>query len=132
MRRTAVSRDLRQAITWVAVTGVILALGVVFFSGFRAGFSTAVGAAVASANLYVLGRAASAMLGRGSGAQAWRIVAVLKMLLLFVGVWVLLTTGIVDPIPLVVGLGALPLGLATGSMLAAGRGKEAPEKDGRR
>jgi hypothetical protein len=124
-----VSRDLRRAIRWVAVTGALLALAMGLFSGFRAGFSTAVGAAVASANLYVLGRAVAAMLGRGSGARAWRMLGLLKMILLFAGVWILLTTGLVDPIPLVVGLGALPLGLATGSMLGSGRGNEAAETD---
>jgi hypothetical protein len=126
-----VSRDLRQAIVAVAVTGAVLALAMLFLSGIRASFSAAVGAGVACANLYVLGRAVAAMLERGSFASAWRLVGLLKMILLFGGVWLLLTAGIVDPIPLVVGLGALPLGLALGSMLGAGRGKEAPEKDGR-
>jgi hypothetical protein len=122
-----VTRDLRRAIRWVAIAGAVLALPMGLFAGIHAGFSTAVGALVACVNLYVLGRSVGAMIGRGS--PAWRFVSVLKMIALFGGVWLLLTTGIVDPIPLVVGLGALPLGLAAGSMLDRSRGKEAPEKD---
>jgi ATP synthase I chain len=121
------SRDLRYSVGWVAAAGGVLSLGMLFFFGLRAGFSTAVGAAVACANLLVLARVVAAMLGRGTSVRAWRAVGVIKMVALIVAVWALLTTGLVDPIPLVVGLGALPLGLATGSMLGSGRGKEAPE-----
>ena len=122
-------RDLREAAFWVAGAGALLSLGMLFFFGLRAGISTAVGAALACANLYILSRVVAAMLGRGSSVKAWRAVGVVKMISLIAAVWLLLTTGLVDPIPLVVGLGALPLGLATGSMLSTGRGKEAPEED---
>jgi hypothetical protein len=120
--------ELRRFILAVAITGAVLALAMLGISGVHAGFSTAMGAGVACANLYVMGRAVAAMLGP-SGGRGWKLVGALKMLALFAGVWLLLTKGVVDPIPLVVGLCALPLGLAIGSILANSRGKEAPEKD---
>jgi hypothetical protein len=125
------SRDLRRAIVSVAWTGAVLAVLALFLFGVRAAFSTAVGALLACGNLYVLGRVVAAMLGRGSGLGAWRLVGVIKMVALIVAVWLLLTKGIVDPIAFVVGLGALPLGLAIDSMRTPGRANEPPEEDDR-
>jgi hypothetical protein len=45
------------------------------------------------------------------GGVAWGIFAMLKIALLFGGVYVLLTRELVDPIPLAVGYGVLPLGI---------------------
>ncbi len=53
--------------------------------------------------------------GRRGGA-AWGVFAVLKILLLFGGIWILLTKGLVAPIPLVVGYGVLPLGIAAAGL----------------
>jgi hypothetical protein len=50
------------------------------------------------------------------GGLAWGIFAVLKILFLFGGVWILFTRGLVDPIPLVVGYGVLPLGIAASAL----------------
>lgn len=49
--------------------------------------------------------------GRRGGA-AWGVFAILKIFFLFGGIWLLLTRGLVAPIPLVVGYGVLPLGIA--------------------
>jgi hypothetical protein len=56
--------------------------------------------------------------GRRGGA-AWGGFALLKIVVLFGGIWILLTRGWVDPIPLVVGYGVLPLGIAASSVLAS-------------
>lgn len=53
--------------------------------------------------------------GRRGGA-AWGVFAVLKIFLLFGGIWILLTKGLVAPIPLVVGYGVLPLGIAAAGL----------------
>lgn len=45
------------------------------------------------------------------GGVGWGIFAVLKIAVLFGGVWILLTRGLVAPIPLVVGYAVLPLGI---------------------
>jgi hypothetical protein len=56
--------------------------------------------------------------GRRGGA-AWGVFAVLKMFLLFGGIYVLLTKNLVDPIPMVVGYGVLPLGIALSTVVAS-------------
>jgi hypothetical protein len=56
--------------------------------------------------------------GRRGGA-AWGGFALLKIVVLFGGIWLLLTRGWVDPIPLVVGYGVLPLGIAASSVLSS-------------
>lgn len=53
--------------------------------------------------------------GRRGGA-AWGVFAVLKIFVLFGGIWILLTRGLVAPIPLVVGYGVLPLGIAAAGL----------------
>ena len=54
--------------------------------------------------------------GRRGGA-AWGVFALLKIFLLFGGIWILLTKKLVDPIPLVVGYGVLPLGIAASALV---------------
>jgi len=53
------------------------------------------------------------------GGAAWGVFGALKIVLLFGGIWLLLTRGVVDPIPLVVGYGVLPLGIVSSSLLAS-------------
>lgn len=69
--------------------------------------------------------------GRRGGA-AWGVFAILKILVLFGGIWLLLTRGVVDPIPLVVGYGVLPLGIVAASLFtgrrAAGQRKPSPRR----
>lgn len=52
------------------------------------------------------------------GGTAWGVFGLFKILLLFGGIWILLTRGLVDPIPLVVGYGVLPLGIVASGLLA--------------
>lgn len=46
------------------------------------------------------------------GGVAWGVFALFKIFVLFGGIWILLSKGLVAPIPLVVGYGVLPLGIA--------------------
>jgi hypothetical protein len=50
------------------------------------------------------------------GGVAWGIFAAFKILILFGGIWFLLTRKLVDPMPLVVGYGVLPLGIAASAL----------------
>lgn len=61
------------------------------------------------------------------GAAAWGAFGLLKIVVLFGGIYVLLTKGLVDPMPLVVGYGVLPLGIAASSLFTslAPRGRRA-------
>ena len=64
------------------------------------------------------------------GAAAWGAFGLLKILVLFGGIYVLLTKHLVDPMPLVVGYGVLPLGIAASSVLGslAPRGRKASRR----
>jgi len=62
------------------------------------------------------------------GGAGWGLFALLKMVLLFGGIWVLLTRHLVDPIPLVIGYGVLPVAIAISGVLTS----LAPRPRGRR
>ena len=53
------------------------------------------------------------------GGRAWGAFALVKILVLFGGIWILLTRGLVDPIGLVVGYGVLPIGIAASSLVTS-------------
>jgi hypothetical protein len=127
----------RTAILGVAAIGATLAIGALAGWGVRSGISVAVGALIAVANLYGLARIVGAMLGAraegDAGAGLWGILAVLKVVVLFGGVWFLFTSHLVEPMSLVVGWGALPIGVALGTLFSdkaerqnAPRAKQAP------
>jgi hypothetical protein len=127
----------RVAIVGVAAMGATFAVGALAGWGVHAGISVATGAGIAVANLYGLARIVGALLGArvegDPGAGIWGILAVLKIVILFGGIWFLLSTRLVDPMPLVVGWGALPVGIALGTLFsdkadrnASPRAKQAP------
>ena len=138
-------RDAAKTATIAAAAlGVLFSvLALVFFSG-RAAASVVIGATIAVANLVMLRAIIRAILrppeeeevaenaekpeqvekpthaeskaeGRRGG-TAWGIFAVIKIIVLFGGVGLLLTKGLVDPIPLVVGYGVLPLGITASAL----------------
>ena len=115
---------LRTSIRAVAMTGAVLALCALAFAGFEAGASVAMGAALAAGNLWLLARIVTSLLPDdrpGAEAQSragWALVAVLKMLGLLAMAWLLMRHGIVSPLPMLVGFGALPIGIAIGSLVS--------------
>lgn len=138
--------DTGRAAKAAAVLGAIFTFAALGFFGGRVAASVAVGAAIAVANLVTMRAIIRALIrgpedddasnasttetedgdkqaptpdhaGAGRrGGVAWGVFAVLKILILFGGVWILLTRGWVDPMPLVVGYGVLPLGIAASSL----------------
>lgn len=135
--------DTGRAAKAAALLGAIFSVGGTVLYGTRTGGSVAVGAFIAVANLLMMRAIIRSILrpppgedgeekaenvagGPGAGREhkeagrrggvAWGIFAVLKIFLLFGGVWILLTRHMVDPIPLVVGYGVLPLGIAASSL----------------
>jgi hypothetical protein len=136
--------DTARAAKAAALIGAVLALGALSLYGSRAAVSVLVGAAIAIANLLTMRAIIRALIqappkhengddtqkaedgtdeqpsdheetGRRGGA-AWGVFAVFKILILFGGVWFLLTRQLVDPMPLVVGYGVLPLGIAASAL----------------
>jgi hypothetical protein len=113
-------RDARLVTAMVVVgsLGTLMAVTAAFTWGARMAFSVGAGAAIATSNLYVLSRIVLAMVRGGAGAGAWSVIALTKMLFLFGGIWLLMTRGLVDAMGLVVGYGALPIGIAIGSIVS--------------
>lgn len=106
------------AIVAVGSLGALMAATAAFTWGARMAASVGTGSVIATSNLYVLSRIVGAMVKGGSGGGAWGVIALVKMLVLFGGIWLLMTHGLVDPIGLVVGYGALPIGIAIGSLVS--------------
>jgi hypothetical protein len=106
-----------------AVVGALFTVGGASIGGGRAGLSVATGASVALSNLYVLARIVRAVAVPETTAPtnvafAWGVIALAKVMVLVGGLWLLMTCHLVDPIPLVVGYGALPIGIAIGAVLS--------------
>lgn len=106
----------RPALRAVAACGGALTLAALLWGGLHAGFSAALGAAVAVANLFVLGRVVGALLGDGSQAASWSLVGLFKLVALFFGMWALFSSGVALVLPFMVGYGALPIGITLGSL----------------
>ena len=129
-----------------AAIGAALTLGALALFGGRTALSVAGGTAIAVANLVTMSAIVRAMLrptveeaeaeasatentqdegafepvdhvahGRRGGA-AMGALALVKIFLLFGGIWFLLTRGLLDPIPLFVGYGVLPLGITVSGL----------------
>jgi hypothetical protein len=109
-------------IVWVlgtaAVVGVLLSVGTLLVYDARFALGVAIGAALAVANLAVLGWVARAILRGGRQRRMGGLVGIAKLLALFGGIWLLWSHGVASPLALVVGYGALPIGIAVGGMLA--------------
>lgn len=119
-----------------AALGVVFTIVAFATHDARTAGGVAVGATIAVANLLVMRaiirslvtepedreKDASEAEHQGAGRRggtAWGIFALLKIFLLFGGIWILLTKKLVDPIPLVVGYGVLPLGIAASALVRA-------------
>ncbi|MDP9033861.1 MAG: hypothetical protein M3O50_03580 [Myxococcota bacterium] len=136
---TGPDRRLRVAIGAVALSGAVIALAGALFSGAGAALSVGTGAALATGNLWLLARIVTSLFPnersgaadspiaephRTTGASttrasaAWTLLVVLKMLALFAVVWLFMRHGLVSPLPMLVGFGALPIGIAIGSLVS--------------
>ena len=109
-------RPIRAAIASVAGCGVIF--GVVAFAAVdvETGVGVLVGAAIATVNLIVFARVGQAFIARKGNTAPWGVVAVLKLFLLFGGVWLILKSGWVSGVSLAAGYAALPFGVTFASL----------------
>jgi hypothetical protein len=126
--------DARMRVSLVAVslTGATFALVALAFFGPSAAVSVATGAGLATVNLWALARIVAALLPdepdgptggtRGasgpSGSVAWALLGIVKMFALFALVWLLMRHGVVSALPMLAGFGALPIGIAIGSLVS--------------
>jgi len=109
-------KTLRAAVLYVAVTGGAFAIGSVFFAGFRFGMGVLAGGAIAVANLIVLARIVQAFLGKKGNTAPWAVIAILKLVFLLGGVYLIMKSGVVSGVALVVGYMALPVGAVIASL----------------
>jgi hypothetical protein len=115
---------MRRCLGGVAIAGAVLAVCALAVADARSAFSVAAGGAIATANLWILARIVHALLpssAEGARAQsraAWGLVAALKMVGLIGVVWLLMRHGVVAPVAMMLGFGALPIGIAIGSLVS--------------
>jgi hypothetical protein len=109
-------RTLSAAVRTVAITAAVFTLGSMPFGGFRFGMGVLAGGLIAVANLVVLARIVQAFLGKKGNTAPWAIIAVLKLVLLLGGVWMILKSEVVSGLPLVIGYMSLPVGAVMASL----------------
>jgi hypothetical protein len=115
---------LRRSITAVAVSAGAFTVGALAFASPGAALSVALGGAVAAGNLWLLARVVAALLPESRPAAeaqsrgAWGLVAALKTVGLIAVAWLLMRRGIAAPLPMLIGFGALPIGIAIGSLVS--------------
>jgi len=115
---------MRTAVAAVAVTAATFTVCALAFAGGGAAVSVACGGALAAGNLWALARVVAALLPdsrRTAEAQsrgAWSVLAAVKMVGLIAVAWLLMRRGIAAPLPMVIGFGALPIGIAIGSLVS--------------
>ncbi|HXX68814.1 MAG TPA: ATP synthase subunit I [Polyangiaceae bacterium] len=117
-------RRLQTSLSTVAWSGAALAMTGALLAGAWTGVSIGAGAALASANFWALSRIVVALLPEDrAGAEAqsragWALVAALKLGALLTAVWLLLRGQLVSPLPMLIGLSALPIGIAIGALVS--------------
>ncbi len=115
------------ALISVAVLAAVLAAGAAVAYDGRAALGVGVGGLIALANLAAFVYVVRGVFSTSPYRRLWVLLGVVKVIVLFGGVWLLWDRQLVSPLAMVVGYGALPLGL-TVSGLAGGRGS-APSED---
>lgn len=114
---TGLDGPMRSAMISVAIAACALTIGTLVLYDLRAAGGTLIGGAIATANLYVFARLGKAFLSEKGAKGPWVAVALLKLTVLFGGVWWVLKTDAVPAIALAVGYAALPIGITLGTLL---------------
>jgi hypothetical protein len=116
---------MRVAVLSVFASGVALSIGALALFGGRAALGVAIGGAIATANLALFARLGDVFIARKGRTAPWTAIALLKLVFLFGGVWLILESEIVSALALAAGYGALPVGIILGSLF----GPKPPEDD---
>ena len=108
-----------HALQSVAVVGAVLTVMVPWATGSGSRVSIAVGALLAVFNLWAVSRMVRAFLEPAGTRSPWISLAMLKFGVLFLGVLFLVRGGYAQILPLVIGYGALPLGIVISTLKSA-------------
>ena len=109
-------KTLQAAVKTVAITAGVATVIAMLWAGLKFGLGVAAGGAIAVANLIVLARIVQAFLTKKGNTAPWAIIAVLKLVFLLGGVWMILKSGVVSGLPLVIGYMSLPVGAVIASL----------------
>lgn len=120
---TPAPESLAATLRAVAIVGAAATAAAALLGGGRAMLGVGIGAGVAVGNLWLVGRVVRGFVA-GTAQAPWGFVAALKFTLLVVLLWVLLKSGVVDLFPLVIGYGALPLGIFASQLGGAAPARE--------
>ncbi len=110
----------------LAVGGLLAGAAAALYGG-RTAFSVAAGAGHAAGHLWALARVVASFLPRedeagagsaGAKVGTWGLLAPLKTAGLLVAAWTLLSYRVASPLPMLVGFGALPIGIAIGALVS--------------
>jgi hypothetical protein len=116
---------MRAAVYTVAGSALLFSVIAFAFVDARTGAGVLIGGAMATLNLLVFARLGQAFLSRQGKTVPWTVVAVLKLVLLFGGVWMILKSGAVSGVSLVIGYAAMPFGVTLASLF----GPKPPDDD---
>jgi len=120
MTKLMVSTDkdagMARAIWSVVLIGATATVIAAVVGGAPPAVSVAVGALIAAFNLWAIMFVVRGMLDDKRPSAPWALFAVLKFSILIGGVYLLLKSGWVDLVPLLIGYGALPLGIVAGQL----------------
>jgi hypothetical protein len=109
--------ELGRPLFAVLAIGVIAAVGAFFIYGRPVALGVGIGAITATLNLWAFTRIGSAMFATQRRPAAWALLAVLKLGLLFGGVFWVLKNEWADPLSFLVGYLSLPIGIVASQLL---------------
>lgn len=109
-------RTLKAAVRTVALTGVAMAVVAVLAADLRFGAGVLIGGIIAVVNLIVLARVVQAFLDKKGNTAPWAIIAVLKLVFLLGGIYLLLKSSMFPVLSLAIGYMALPVGIVAASL----------------
>lgn len=121
---------MRAALVAVAISGALLTLASPFVLGRSGVVGVALGAAIATLNLWSLARIVRAFMN-GAGLP-WVLLGALKLVGLLVVLALALKSGVTTVIPLAIGYGALPMGVVFAQLGAARQPSATPPNIGAR
>ena len=111
--------NLGPALWSVAVAGALVTLTSPVLFGATGVVSVGIGAAMAVANLWLVGRTVKAFLGARGSRPSWGALAVVKLIAMFLLLGAAVKNGWLEVLPLGFGYAALPLGIVLSQFRAS-------------
>jgi hypothetical protein len=109
--------ELGRPLFAVVAIAILLGVGAWLIRGRQTGIGAGIGGLTAVLNLWAFTRIGRAMLSSPFRRGSWGFLAVLKLLLLFGGVFVILKKDLADPLSFLIGYLALPIGIVASQFL---------------